>query len=90
MCSVGDLRPREMYSTVPIIHFRPVKDYKRSEAEYAAPIYKTSTRAGTRSVAGMGVRCASHQLCVGSNWGVSAAGVWAFSNIGLCAVFHVN
>ena len=25
---LGDLRPREMFSVVPIIHFRPVKDYK--------------------------------------------------------------
>jgi dynein heavy chain len=42
-----------MFSVVPIIHFRPVKDYRRSELEYAAPIYKTSTRAGVLSTTGI-------------------------------------
>ena len=49
----ADLRPREMFSAMPIIHFYPVKDYKRNEAEYAAPVYKTSTRAGVLSTTGI-------------------------------------
>jgi dynein heavy chain len=42
-----------MFSAVPIIHFMPVKDYKRNELEYATPIYKTSTRAGVLSTTGI-------------------------------------
>jgi dynein heavy chain len=42
-----------MFSAMPIIHFYPVKDYKRNELEYAAPVYKTSKRAGVLSTTGI-------------------------------------
>ena len=50
---VTDSRPGEINSSLPIIHFIPVKDYKPDPTEYSAPCYKTSTRAGTLSTTGM-------------------------------------
>lgn len=51
--TVEDSRPGQIFASVPCIHFMPVKDYKPSGAEYSAPVYKTSTRAGTLSTTGM-------------------------------------
>merc|ERR1712146_131141 len=51
--SVAESKPGEMFSSVPVIHFRPEQDYKPNPAEYSAPVYKTSVRAGTLSTTGM-------------------------------------
>ena len=50
---VADSRPGEIYSSMPLIHFMPTKDYKPDSSEYACPVYKTSTRAGVLSTTGM-------------------------------------
>ena len=46
---VTDSRPGEVNSGMPVIHFVPTKDYKPNPAEYSAPMYKTSVRAGVLS-----------------------------------------
>jgi len=46
---VTDSRPGEVNSAMPVIHFVPTKDYKPNPAEYSAPMYKTSVRAGVLS-----------------------------------------
>lgn len=48
-----DLRPRELFSSLPVIHFLPVAHYKRDPTQYEAPVYKTSTRAGMLSTTGI-------------------------------------
>ncbi len=50
---IEDSRPGEIYSRWPVVHFIPTRDYKPSPHEYAAPTYKTSTRAGTLSTTGI-------------------------------------
>mmetsp|Transcript_8614 Transcript_8614/g.19321 ORF Transcript_8614/g.19321 Transcript_8614/m.19321 type:complete len:97 (+) Transcript_8614:3-293(+) len=49
---IADSEPGIMYSTAPIVHFRPVQNYKPAPAEYSCPLYKTSVRAGTLSTTG--------------------------------------
>jgi dynein heavy chain len=51
--SVVDASPGQIYCPMPIIHFIPTAHYKAPESTYAAPIYKTSVRAGTLSTTGM-------------------------------------
>ncbi len=51
--SVDNSKPGEIFASVPCIHFVPIKDYKPNPAYFNAPIYKTSTRAGTLSTTGM-------------------------------------
>jgi dynein heavy chain, axonemal len=51
--TVADSRPGEMFAPIPIVHFRPEKDYVTDPKEYSAPVYKTSVRAGTLSTTGM-------------------------------------
>jgi len=51
--TVAESKPGEMFSAVPIIHFRPEQDYKPDPSQYSAPVYKTSVRAGTLSTTGM-------------------------------------
>ena len=46
-------RPGEINTSMPLVHFVPVKDYKPDAAEYAAPCYKTSVRAGVLSTTGI-------------------------------------
>lgn len=49
---IEDSNPGEIYSRWPVVHFNPTKDYKTPPGHYSAPIYKTSTRAGTLSTTG--------------------------------------
>lgn len=50
---LGESRPKELYSEVPIIWLTPVKDKaKATEGVYECPVYKTLTRAGTLSTTG--------------------------------------
>jgi len=44
--------PREMYSSLPIIHFHPEVDYTPPENEYQAPLYKAASRSGILSTTG--------------------------------------
>lgn len=37
---------------MPLIHFKPQKDYVSKEEEYQCPVYKTGARAGTLSTTG--------------------------------------
>ena len=51
--SVVESRPGEIYTSLPLVHFVPTKDYRPDPSEYSAPCYKTSTRAGVLSTTGM-------------------------------------
>eukprot|EP00767_Chilomastix_cuspidata_P003405 gnl/Chilomastix_cuspidata/3528.p1 GENE.gnl/Chilomastix_cuspidata/3528~~gnl/Chilomastix_cuspidata/3528.p1 ORF type:complete len:4397 (+),score=382.77 gnl/Chilomastix_cuspidata/3528:1904-13192(+) len=42
----------QLTDRLPLLHFIPVPDFVRSEADYAAPLYKTGARAGTLSTTG--------------------------------------
>jgi len=50
--SLADALPGEMYSRMPVIHFNPERLYVQPSGTYAAPIYKTSVRAGVLSTTG--------------------------------------
>ena len=50
---IDDPNPGEMFSLLPIVHFIPIKDYEPDPAEYQAPVYKTSQRAGMLSTTGI-------------------------------------
>lgn len=41
-----------MVESMPVIHFKPMEDYKPDPDEYQAPLYKTSVRAGVLSTTG--------------------------------------
>ena len=42
----------ELYDKMPLIHFKPTKDYVPKEEEYSCPLYKTGLRAGILSTTG--------------------------------------
>jgi dynein heavy chain len=44
--------PDELYDKMPVIHFKPTKDYVPNEAEYSCPMYKTGLRRGVLSTTG--------------------------------------
>jgi len=41
-----------MYSSMPVILFKPVDNYEQNPDDYPCPIYKTSVRAGVLSTTG--------------------------------------
>ena len=49
---MADSRHKAMFDTMPVIHFVPTENYKRNVADYEAPLYKTSVRAGVLSTTG--------------------------------------
>merc|ERR1712070_264499 len=50
--TMADSHHKQMYDTMPVIHFVPTENYKRRKADYEAPLYKTSVRAGVLSTTG--------------------------------------
>ncbi|RYG52936.1 hypothetical protein EON66_09295, partial [archaeon] len=50
---IDDSKPGEIYSLWPVVHMIPTKDYKPNPADYSAPCYKTTTRAGVLSTTGI-------------------------------------
>ena len=50
---IADPLPGEMYNPLPIVHFMPERDHVTDPQHYCAPLYKTSTRAGTLSTTGI-------------------------------------
>ena len=44
--------PDELYDKMPVIHFKPTKDYVPKEDEYSCPMYKTGLRRGLLSTTG--------------------------------------
>ena len=49
---ITDQFPSKMVETMPVIHFKPMEDYKPDPDDYQAPLYKTSLRAGVLSTTG--------------------------------------
>ena len=49
---MADSFHKAMFDTMPVIHFVPTENYVRSAADYEAPLYKTSVRAGVLSTTG--------------------------------------
>jgi len=49
---MADSHHKAMYDTMPVIHFVPTENYTRNNADYEAPLYKTSVRAGVLSTTG--------------------------------------
>ena len=50
--SLSSSRPKELYSEMPVIWFRPTQEKKMKENIYNCPVYKILTRAGTLSTTG--------------------------------------
>ena len=48
-----DSIPGEMNSEVPLLHMEPQMDVVQDPADYDAPLYKTSERAGVLSTTGI-------------------------------------
>lgn len=57
---IDDQNPAELYSKMPLIHFRPKLDHVRDEDEYACPCYKTGKRAGVLSTTGQSTNFIIH------------------------------
>jgi len=49
---IVDALPGQMSAELPMLHMEPAMDFEPSEADYKAPLYKTSARAGTLSTTG--------------------------------------
>ena len=49
---IDDQLPDILYDRMPLIHFKPQKDYVPKEEEYACPMYKTGLRRGVLSTTG--------------------------------------
>ena len=45
---------------MPLIHFKPQKDYEAKEDEYSCPMYKTGKRQGTLSTTGQSTNFVIH------------------------------
>jgi hypothetical protein len=41
---ITDQLPSKMVESMPVIHFKPMEDYKHDPEDYLAPLYKTSVR----------------------------------------------
>ena len=50
--SIVESRPKELYTTVPVMWFQPEKDRVPPPSQYYCPLYKTLARAGTLSTTG--------------------------------------
>lgn len=50
---IDEQAPSVLYDPMPLMHFKPVKDYKENETEYSCPLYKTGARQGVLSTTGM-------------------------------------
>ena len=49
---VEDSLPAQMYGVLPVLHLEPKMDFEPDVADYRAPCYKTSARAGVLSTTG--------------------------------------
>jgi len=49
---IADSRHKQMFDTLPVIHFVPTPNFERSKADYECPLYKTAVRAGVLSTTG--------------------------------------
>jgi len=57
---ITDQFPTIMFDKLPVIWFKPVKDYKPDPEQYHAPLYKTSVRAGVLSTTGQSTNFIIH------------------------------
>lgn len=57
---ITDQFPTIMYDKLPVIWFKPVKDYERDHSDYQAPLYKTSERRGILSTTGLSTNFIEH------------------------------
>ena len=46
-------KPKEMYCSLPMVHFTPAVGHKCSPTDYSCPVYKTTARKGVLSTTGM-------------------------------------
>mmetsp|Transcript_29886 Transcript_29886/g.50401 ORF Transcript_29886/g.50401 Transcript_29886/m.50401 type:complete len:207 (+) Transcript_29886:1-621(+) len=50
---LGVSRSKEMYCSLPMVHFTPAVNHKCDAKDYACPVYKTAERKGVLSTTGM-------------------------------------
>ena len=49
---IWDSKHKEMYDTMPVVHFVPTQNFVRNPADYECPLYKTAVRAGVLTTTG--------------------------------------
>ena len=49
---IADSKHKQMFDTMPVVHFNPAANFVRSTKDYECPLYKTATRAGVLSTTG--------------------------------------
>jgi len=49
---IADSRHKEMHDTLPVFHFMPTQNFKRSVKDFACPLYKTAERKGVLTTTG--------------------------------------
>jgi len=49
---IADSYHKEMHDTLPVFHFIPTSNFKRSPKDYECPLYKTAVRAGVLTTTG--------------------------------------
>lgn len=57
---LAEQRPSRMTESMPVIWFKPQEDYRADPDEFAAPLYKTSVRAGVLSTTGQSTNFVVH------------------------------
>lgn len=81
-----EARPREMHSTLPVVHFIPKEDYEPPETLYLCPLYKTSVRAGELNTTGQSTNFVLH-MALKMPEGRSDSGYWTLQSVAaLCAL----
>ena len=49
---IADSKHKQMFDTMPVVHFNPAANFTRTTKDYECPLYKTATRAGVLSTTG--------------------------------------
>ena len=49
---IWDSHHKEMFDTMPVVHFVPTQNFVRNAADYECPLYKTAVRAGVLTTTG--------------------------------------
>jgi dynein heavy chain len=48
---------------MPVVHFKPIEDYKPNPDEYQAPLYKAANRQGKLSTTGLSTNFVEYVSC---------------------------
>lgn len=60
---LNEQEPGVLFDNMPVIHFKPIEDYKPDPAEYQAPLYKAANRQGKLSTTGLSTNFVEYVAC---------------------------